>query len=95
MSTTTTISSSKLKTEIVSITYTFISGFALGIIPFINAMSWDHMDKAVIIGAIIAGFRAGVKVIGELVVPQLTTWSTKVMAKYKLTPVDNSTEITQ
>lgn len=62
--------SSKTKKEIRSAINTFISAFALVVVPSITDMDWNHIEQAAIISVVAAGVRAGVKALIAYFFPQ-------------------------
>ena len=53
-----------VKHWIYSSLHTFLTGFILAILPFVDTIDLKHIDRAVIIGIIGAGLRAGIKGVG-------------------------------
>jgi riboflavin transporter FmnP len=47
---------------------TFISGFALAILPFLDGLTLDQVKTGALAGILFAGIRAGVKAVIELAI---------------------------
>lgn len=60
-----------LKRHLVSALNTFITGFGMGIVAYIQTAPLDptNLGKAALFGLLLAGGRAGVKMVSETVVP--------------------------
>lgn len=60
-----------LKRHLISAGTTFVAGFAIGILPFLNSLDPANFGKAAFFGLCVAGIRAGVKLVVEnLILPK-------------------------
>ena len=57
-----------LKRHIISAILTFVSGFALAILPVIDQITLESMQNGAVFGVIFVGIRAGVKALLEIFV---------------------------
>lgn len=44
---------------------TFVAGFAMVVVPQINTITLDSLDKGVLVGLLFAGVRMGIKMVLE------------------------------
>lgn len=62
--------SKKTKGKLISALHTFISSFAVVVIPFLSDMDWTKIEQSAVIAVILTGVRAGVKAVSVSLFPQ-------------------------
>lgn len=59
-----------LKRHLFSAAQTFVAGFGIGVLPYLNNFDWSNAGRAVFFGLFLAGVRGGVKLVWEqLILP--------------------------
>ena len=57
-----------VKEHLISAAYTFVTGFLIVVLPALSEIDLETLDKGVIIGITLAGFRMGIKMLAQLVI---------------------------
>lgn len=63
----TTETKQKIKHWVFSSLHTFIAAFIMALLPFIDTVTVETLDRAMIFGILSAGLRAGIKAIGAYI----------------------------